>query len=243
MYVPERSRVQQIVIDGRVNNQQIVNIFYLRNSTPAAGGDGSSVTLLSAFRTAFRATIRQQMHDSWTVASYVMTEISDVIQVGATPLRLKTVFDPEKKEWFPGTAADTGVIALGVMLPAHEALRAKATPMTTRRGFFRGNGNRFAPFSEAAHDDTDPEKWTAAVVTAWNTELFNFISSSFSDGGAGGANWAPAIWSAPYFFKVVKPAGGSLYKGAELIGTFTASAYVGTQVTRRYNASGQFRGR
>ncbi len=100
-YTPNRQKVQHVVVQARANGQEIINNFYLVPSQPAVGGDGSSVTLLTAFRTAYRLLLGE-FYDVYEVAYYWMREVTDAVLVAGPPPRWETVYDVAKVEVLAG---------------------------------------------------------------------------------------------------------------------------------------------
>lgn len=252
MYVPNRNRVQEVTIEGRVANQQIINRYHLRASTPpgaAGGSDGSSSSLLTSFRDRFRQHMLPAIYAAYRVVRYIMVEIDGVYVEYDNPdtgegRRFSNSYDASAKEVLKAVSpADDGK-APGTTdyLPTHECLRVYKQPMNFRRGFFESSYNRYCPFMKTDLDAAAPERWTAALVTTWNTALGTWLSSSMDDGGTAGAFWAMAIWSPGYFSTKIAPS-TDLWKGSELVLTMTASPFVGTQVSRRFDSTGIAEGR
>jgi hypothetical protein len=121
-------------------------------------------------------------------------------------------------------------------------MRVRKLPANRRRGYYESNYNRFAPLTEADHADAAPEQWAAGTITAWQTAFTTWLGAVAGDGGAGADAWAAAVFSPEYHIRVSKPAGLPISAAAQLVLQVTASAYVGTQVTRRYSPTGLVRG-
>jgi hypothetical protein len=244
-YTPNRQKVQHVVVQARANGQEIINNFYLVPSQAGVGGDGSSVTLLTAFRAAYRLVLGE-FYDVYEVGFYWMREVTDAMLVAGPPQRWETVYDVNKVEVLAGVLGvnlDEGQqSSVGVqLLPAHEALRVRKIPTVRRIGYFRSAYNRFCPWVESQIGDTW-EKWNAGFLVSIQVVLTAFNTTNFLDGGTGNASWDHGVWSATLFGRVIKPAGGPLTSAASAVASYTANPWIGTQVSRRFKPSGLFKG-
>lgn len=239
-YNVNRLNPQLVVVDARVNNQQVVNTFWYRHGTGAAGS-GTSTSMLTEFRDAYRLLLAF-FWSTYVVANYTIREVNDAVLNG---LIWQPVFDPFKVDGFPGVAPDDlGQLDASAepMLPTHEALRVRKVPNIRVAGFHKSAYNRFAPWSEADHSNTAPERWVDGFITAINVPLGVFNNTTVDDGGANPQSWFHSVWSPVLYGRIVKPLGGPIYNAGSFCASYIASPYVGTQVTRRFSASGIFHG-
>ena len=242
-YVPNRLKVQHIVVQAIVNGQEIINNFYVVNTQPVAASDGNSLTLLTAWRAAYRLLLGQ-FFDVYDVATYWMREVSDAVLVAGPPPRWETVYDVNKVEVLTGvpTLDEGQVVSLNVqLLPAHEALRVRKIPDVRRIGYFRAAYNRFCPWAESQQGDRW-ERWNIQFLADIQPAMTIFNDSVLVDGGTGSTSWRAAVWSATLFGRVVKPAGGPIHSAASTVAAYLVNSYVGTQVSRRFKPSGIFQG-
>jgi len=249
MYQPDKKHVQEIRVDARVHNQQVVTIFHLKSTDYTATSDGNSATLLNAFRGAYLAWLGI-MSDSYEVYAYVMTEIVGTVFRGPVDKpHIYVKYKPNKREVLLGIAGDVGQVPTVAMLPMHECMRIFKRPASLARGYFAGNAWRVCPFLEGDHSDTQSEQWNQALLDAWNPVLANFVTTNLSDGGVTLPNtWKNAVWSAAYFQNVIRggtdgtpPAGdaeGHSHRAAQILAGAVVSPYVGTQVSRRFSPGG-----
>lgn len=241
--------VHEVTVDGRAFGQAVVNKFYFIYS--AAGGGptgGSSATFLTNFITLYRAQILSRMYIAYSVNRYWLRTIIGAIQVAAGPPAVfrneysNTLFDYREGD----SVDDVGDLALAgtaAYLPMSNCLRAFKIPATPILRYFNKSYNRFGPFSTADLDldSVDHDKWLPAFVTSWETGIDTFLSSNVLDLAATNG-WDHAIYSTQYFGRVQKPLGFATYTAAINTESGDIKEFVGTQITRRYNPSGQYRG-
>jgi hypothetical protein len=240
-YAANRLRPQLVIVDARVNGQQVVNTFYLRHSNGTAGSSGTSTAILAEFRDAYRLLLNG-FWSTYQVQSYTMREINDAILKGVL---WENVFDPFKVDSLAGNLVDdVGQLnaALEPMMPTHEALRVRKYPGIRTAGYHRAAYNRFAPWSEVDHSNTEPERWTAAFIAGIQPLLSAFNATSFDDGGIAPTPWFHSVYSATLYGRLIKPTGGPMYIAGSFVAFYTASVYVGTQITRRFSPVGFMHG-
>jgi len=236
-----------VTVEGRYDNQQIVNYFYYRFANPVAGGTGgNSATFIVNFRASFRANMLSWMYSAYHVRRYWVREIMDVaVADPGPPTRFRNIYNPDGLDYVDGDVAlDDGDVALpggSFYLPAHEALRVFKRPTNSKVGYFKSSYNRFSPQVDTNLDPVNRERFLPAYLTSIQDDLAAFAIDAILD-QAGGNGWQLAVWSAPFFSRVVKPAGGPLWQGSQLVFTYIAAPYVGTQVSRRFSPGGIARG-
>jgi len=247
------NRVQEITVDARIENQQIIERYHFRSSDPTSeGADGASSTFLGNFRTLYRAQILSFHYDNFSVARYWCREIDGAQiyrnaipavppRVTPTPAKWRSTYNTEGIDLLEGGVLDVGAVAVGAskMLPAHEALRARKVPIIHRIGYFKAGFTRFAGFS-VGDKDASPEHWAAATLATVQTALDNVWNTNIGAGGV--ESWKLAIWSPDYFGRVVKTGSGRPSEAAPTLQAWIPLVTVGTQISRRYYPSGLKRG-
>lgn len=233
----------EIVVDARLDTQQIVNKFYLKCTTPGAAGQDMAL-LLANWVDRYRLTILSFHYTPFSVFRYTMREIVGIRIVGVPPdAHFASLYSVENVVVQPGAGADTGATVLAVgedYLPAHEALRAFKAPEARKLHYFKSNYNRFAGFSTAEKDPVR-EIWSNAALTGIDVALGNFNAAAIASNVAGTITWKNALWSPAYYGSLdpkPQPYGGSLF-----VSEFKCDKYVGTQISRRFSPSGQYKGR
>lgn len=245
MFAMDRTKPVEITVEARVREQLIINKFYYRNSAPAPGpSDGTSDIFLGNFAVAYQTFILPQFYDVYAVSRYWCRQIDDVLFFPAPPPgHWRNSYRPDE-DFLEGTPADVGGIASAGLqfMPVHEALRVYKRPTTFVRRYFKSTYNRFAPFAENDQGDL-PERWNVLFRTNRDTAFTNFNSTAiFSTAPPVGNGWFQSVWSPTYYGVVVKPAGGAIEVANPRVFSMLTRPYVGTQVSRRYNPSGGFRG-
>lgn len=250
-YAPRRDQVQEIVINKLCHGQLMIEKHYYKYGTMSASAPGSSATLLSNFRTAYRTNILGFTSTSVRVTSYVMQEVTGARVVITSPgppakRRFVITYDPSKKERFYGTGDvnDQGTSALASELPLHEAMGAFKRPAVLRRGYHEGNYTRYGPFSESQHDDTKPEEWTQAVLDQVNPLLESMRVSVLQDTAPPEIGWFLATFSPGYWADVWSDTNPeNSWGAAETLSDWIATRFVRTQVSRRFTTAGVIEGK
>jgi len=237
------TNVLEVTVEGRVDNQTIINILHYRASDPT--DTGGSDNWLTEFIDAYRL-VMVQMYDAYTVSRYWLRGIDNAALIAAGPPSVwRTMYNVKALDYREGTILDVGTKTAGVgeeYLPTHEAARVAKITGLKARGYFKAGYNRFCPWTQgelqAAHD-----RWSAAFTTAFNTVLETFrateIYGQFPHVGNG---WNLAVWSPAYFGRIIKPDGGDPMEAAFTVDSYVLRPYVGTQTTRRYKPRGGYRG-
>jgi len=237
----------QLVVDARMFSQQIVNVYYFKYSVPGSGlTAGSSTLFLTNFRATYRTNVLPLLVNTLTVSRYWLRSVHDVILKGPVgDQNWEGVYDPTRLDFLDGAGPDVGGVAPGAtgVLPASNAMRVRKDPTDRRVGYFNRSYNRYAPLNvnELDADVADHDRWTAPTVNAWTLALNVFHQGAVFD-QAGGNGWNHAVFSATYHGRVSKPAGLGLVEAASVVASASISPYVGTQVSRRYQPDGSFRG-
>lgn len=243
MFAPNSDKALEVLVQGKVAGQDVENYFvYRAESSPSGPGPDDSQLFLLNFSTAWQAML-VNFYDVYSVSRYWLRQIDDVLVTSVgPPAKFRTVY-AEDYDYIDGGVLDVGQIALGanVMLPTHEALRCRKVPANYKRGYFRGNYNRLAPFATADLKTTTHDVWADALVTSKNTDLAAFLATAIF-GQLAGNGWLLGLWSANLFGRIYKPVGLTVRQSVQKVFTFRANKYVGTQTTRRYKTTGAFRG-
>lgn len=245
-YALQDDKVQEITVEASYFGQQLISRFHYQYSDPTTPLAGNSATLLTSFRTAYRANILTIMFTDYIVTRYRIDQIIDVIQTAAgPPVKFRSVFAPTY-DFLAGAAGDVGSVALGAAadyLPAANARRLKKLMFTPVRGYYKAAYHRSAPnaTTDLDPDTPDHDRWVQASIDSYTAQWTNFSQLSIL-GEVGGNGWDMSVWSPNYFGRVVKPLGGDLYLGANKISSIVCMPFVGTQSTRRYKPAGAFRG-
>lgn len=234
----------EITVDARINSQVIINTFHYRSvdATPLAQGD--SMVFLLSFRAAFRLMMLTWFYDRYTVAGYWLRQIQSVDPLPAAP-RIRYLTDYDYKA---GEVQDVGSDVSGALhfLPVHEALRCRKFPETLKRNYFKACYNRFGGWAEQDAGADGYEKWNNAFIANANPNLEDFRAETlFGFDPPAGNGWQLACFSPQYLRDVVQTSvpPGAPRNAAIRCSAYIADPFVGTQVSRRYNPGGGFRGK
>jgi hypothetical protein len=245
-YPTRTNDVQYIQVVASINNQTIINVFWLKAANVNVQS-GESDILLQNFINNYRANILFWMYDIYQVVYYVMQQAVGALQVAAgDPPKVKWIpeFDPLAVEQINGdTINDKGQVpSTGIeFMPVHDALRIRKRPRVRHRGYFRGAYNRFCQF---------PETKANALINEWDLNWVGLVANSvdifndtgMADLGAAPNVWEHAIYSATLFGRVFKPLGGPARDAAQRVDAYEPKLWIGTQTTRRYKPDGLRRG-
>lgn len=249
MFIPQSNHVLQVTVDGRVDGQQLLNVFHYKYSSPDTGPTGgASNTFLTNFRTAYRVLMDARMYAAYSVERYWIRSIYDVaVSDAGPPPKYRPLYHPDMLDFLdgvPGDGNDQGGLAdPSPYLPTYVSLRVLKNPENRRVGYLSRNYNRFGPFAGADldADPTDHDLWTPGFVTNWTTAFGTFADAAIFD-QVGGNGWDMACFSAQYHGLVGKPLASSITKAAEKVGSITIMQYAGSQISRRYKPRGGFQG-
>lgn len=248
-YFLDARNVQLLTVNGRLSGQVIVNRFWYSYVAGLPNPDPDVSNLfLQSFITAFRAQILASFYQTYTVFSYELKEMNDAVLVSVgPPSKWRPSFNVDKVDTTLGVAGDVGALAPGAstLMPAHEAVRVFLKPTARLLGYRKGNYLRIsAGFPDTIKDPADREKITAGAAATFDAAFGGFVATAIHGVAVpAGAGWFPVCMSVPYFGRVVKPAGGDPRQGGSKVISALTNRFIGTQVTRRWNPNGTFRGR
>lgn len=233
----------EITVDGRIDGQMIVNKYWMMSESPGVGVTDGALLALN-WIDLYRARILINMYNWFSVFRYTFREISGAILADpGPPPRYRTLYT------ISGIAVVAGVVGTdvganplpggGTKLPAHEALRVFKTPVERRLKYFKGNYNRYAGFTLSEKSPT-AELWSAAALGAFDVNFAFFNSAHIAGNVTSTVTWRHAVWSPQYFSTLVPVPQAN--NGALFVQSYRSDIYVGTQTSRRYSPSGQFKG-
>jgi len=242
--------LQLVTVNARLAGQQIINRFWYRYVGPQPDPDFEvSSTFLTQFRTAFRAQILASFYSTYTVFSYEVKECIGALAASpGPPIKYRAEFDVNKLDTLLGAGPDVGALAPGVgtLCPAHEAMRVKMIPTSRALGYQKGNYIRVsAGFPDSIKDPANREKWSAAAIATYDAAWGGFVATSiFGNAAPAGNGWRPSCFSVPLLGRMSgAPTFWKPYQAATLTLNAANNLFIGTQVTRRWNPDGTFRGR
>lgn len=171
------NQIVEIVVAGRSQSQQILNVFHYRTQNPVTFPPAGATigNLASPFRDLWRANVLPRLSDLYVVEVYRLRSLTGTVVADPGPPPVNQLVQGDAFD-LAGTGLDTGSIT-GEILPTFNAVGVrKVTDRAGRR--FRG-GARFSSIPEANQANNF---LLATEVTAWTTAAFNLFTTAIDSG-------------------------------------------------------------
>lgn len=246
-YLIDGTRVQRVTVEAVINGQKIIDRYHLAYfGVPPDPSASDSGHLLASFQTAYRTSIIPVAWDDYSVFRYKIEEISDVLKPDPTKKKYRVVADASKFDQIFGGPGDVGTIASAGLtkIPTHEVLRLLLTPSARVPKRFRGNYLFLSIGQPTSSLSTTPEKWATSFITAQQTAWNAFVGTAmFGVSPTAGSGYKVCLFSAPYYFEVVKsnPV-HQVWDASRFITSTTPEPFIGSRASRRFKPTGGFRG-